>query len=1053
MALPNKQQMEMVAVALEMERERGFASGGKDKLKTLIAQGWRTTYAELFGQNFVDSLDSAETDDRHHSEAIEWHWNARTALLEGGRPPNDEFAYFPIWARGNLKTTIAEALVCTDAILSFAYNQPGFCLYIGREKDKIKENIGNIETLFGSPQVRKCAPQLSQVKKDEDTNQQGRWTASLFQTQSNYSVKGATVESAQAGSKMKQTRVTFFVPDDIDSRDESPVEAETKYKKLTSEILPMRQANTLTFFAQNLINRFSTMYRIYKGQSKALANRKMTKPIPAVRDLVIEQRTMSDGKIKDVVVSGKPTWRVWNLQRVQDEIDTMELPVFLTEMQHEVEQSKTGLMHKKYDDNVHPVSYSQFAAVYGSRDAWKQWYKVPASDWARTKTKYHANVAGYFCVSSQNTSLPGFTFLIPFSFKADTSPADVAVRLLSALTPFAYESKTWEMLVDEAWKRTNAHEHFTTESERTEFTKNYYTRLIFPYAKRVLDAHNVKRGANSHSEDKVRMMLNNSFGFDFIPSNPRENDALEDIDQAMRVDITLPHCFDQTKKGYSRFAVLCKDDLSATPQTINDRLVYPPVPYPEVITPDDLHDDDLFRYQMMNRRFAPPSLSKTGEKIDVAEKLNDDFGQCLVADSLITTSKGDIPICDVKVGDLVVTRKGYRKVIASEMTQKSAPVYDLILSNGRVLQGTANHPIYIQNRGFIPLQMVEKGDVLLGICQTIKQNQNPRELSIKELLFTVTPKQNSNHIGDIIYRISVIGKKVSVICTLKFGKMQTAIFQQALKFTTLTETMTTTTCLTLNSSQNLNTRDFTPIKLSVHRNDLPDSEKSNRFRIYHGGRQKEENGLVKRKLKWLWNAMLIREPLPVNVNSAEKNTKQNLTQVNSVEAIALNAPETVSQNVSTLAKLFKRIALSVIKNLMPLGVIKNSAPKIAAIGTQRSDVASVFNLEVEDMPEYFANGVLVHNCMQMVYFKNLLANIELTTDESYGEYLRSAAPELLPENIAKILSPEEQSIAIASEQYNRYLWDEQEAKADYISDPYNDWLRAKEDAGDDFGWR
>jgi hypothetical protein len=434
------------------------------------------------------------------------------------------------------------------------------------------------------------------------------------------------LDEGVAGANVDNIRPTFIIPDDIDNRRNAPTETETRFNLLTSEVIPTKQWNTLFFFAQNLVSRFAVLYRIWKQQSRVFANRVRTLPIPAVRDLVTVQETVN-GHIRDIVVSGRCTWRGWNLREVQNQIDAMTLTVFLIECQQEVEQSKEGLMHKNYNDSVHPISYSQFAAVFGSPDAWKRWYKVPASDWARTKTKYHANVAGYFCVSSQNTRLPGITFLVPFSFKADTSPADVAIRLLSVLTPFAYENKTWAMLVDDAWKRMNSQDHFTTETERIEFTKSFYTRLIYPHGQKILREYNVKTGVNSHSEDKVRLTFNDGFGFHFMPANPKETEALETIDEAMKVDYTMPYLFDSTKNGYTRWYVLCKDDTTITPTLINGIAVYPPASFPQVITPDELHDDDLFRYQFSNRRFAPPQLTKTGEKIDVAEKLNDDFGQ------------------------------------------------------------------------------------------------------------------------------------------------------------------------------------------------------------------------------------------------------------------------------------------------------------------------------------------------------------------------------------------------------------------------------------------
>jgi hypothetical protein len=72
------------------------------KLLELIDKDWETFYGEIFGKSFIDALDSEETADRHHSDALEWHFDTRRELLDNGRP--DYFAYFPTWSRGNMKT-------------------------------------------------------------------------------------------------------------------------------------------------------------------------------------------------------------------------------------------------------------------------------------------------------------------------------------------------------------------------------------------------------------------------------------------------------------------------------------------------------------------------------------------------------------------------------------------------------------------------------------------------------------------------------------------------------------------------------------------------------------------------------------------------------------------------------------------------------------------------------------------------------------------------------------------------------------------------------------
>lgn len=594
------------------------------KLKALIAQGWRTTYAELFGQSFVDSLDSAETDDKHHSEAIEWHWNARVALLEGGRPPHDWFAYFPIWPRGNMKTTIAEHMVVMDAVLSVAYVQPGFCLYIGREKDKVKENISNIETILSSKKVREYAPKLSDVKRNDETGQKRQWTGTFLHTAARYVIKAATVESAQAGSKIEGTRVTFFLPDDIDSRDESPVIAETKFRLLTSEILPMRQQNTLTFFAQNLINRYSTMYRIHTGKSAVLANRKPTEPIPAVRDLVTERRTI-DGQIRDIMVAGKPTWRVWDRQRVQDEIDTYTLPVFLTECQHEVEQNRDGVLLYEYDDKVHVISESEFISVYGSLDIWLQWRKKPGNDWARTKTDKHANVAGWLTKSDSASALPNHTFLIyPLSFPGRSSPEDVAERLISCLSPYAYEKVTWRQLRHDVLRRANADVHTKNDAEKIQYEHGELARIIPNYTKPLLQRCNVQSGEMSHEVDTIRKTYAYVYALGLRPKNPGKHGGIETINTEMRIDKNEAHPFRPGEMGYSQWHFIVPDDTSRPYREVNGQTVYHPRPYPLAFQTDALEDSDLWRFHITNWRDRPAKLTVAGEAIDEPEKLYDD---------------------------------------------------------------------------------------------------------------------------------------------------------------------------------------------------------------------------------------------------------------------------------------------------------------------------------------------------------------------------------------------------------------------------------------------
>lgn len=615
-------------------RRRGLGGPTPEELEAL---GWRAWYAYLFGQRFVDTLDSVETEDRHHSEAIEWHWDARRALLQDKRPPNDWFAYFPTWSRGNMKSTIAEAMVVTDAGLSVLYKQPGFALYIGREKGRIQESIANIEILLSSPPVRALFPTLSQCAKNEETNQKRQWTGTVLHSKAGYIFKGGTIESAQAGSRFGQTRPTFMVPDDIDGRDESPVIAASILKALTTEILPMRQSNTLTFWAQNLISRYSARYQIETQQVRALTNRKPTIRVPAVRDLITEPRTV-DGLIRDVFISGRITWRGWNRDRVQDEINTEGLASFKRECQHEVEQSREGAVMQNWDDGVHVISLSQFEMMFGTRSLPQYWSKYVFNDWARTKTKYHANVAGIVTVSPQNTPLPGCVFVFkPMSFNAATAPEDVALRLLNAIAPTTVQGYKWKDVIESTLDRGNLERYVADTTQLILQRRVLLSNVIPKYVEPIIRAQHYEVFRCSHERTDVQKVYREVFGLPFHGTNPGGDGGTDTLNLLQRVDYALPHPIIPGKKGYTRFFLVAEDDetrpcltIDMQPVTLpNGQIVYQPVSYRDSLSPDELHDWDLFRFQMKNWRHRDPYLTAKGEVEGDILKMNDDFGNGL----------------------------------------------------------------------------------------------------------------------------------------------------------------------------------------------------------------------------------------------------------------------------------------------------------------------------------------------------------------------------------------------------------------------------------------
>lgn len=87
--------------------------------------------------------------------------------------------------------------------------------------------------------------------------------------------------------------------------------------------------------------------------------------------------------------------------------------------------------------------------------------------------------------------------------------------------------------------------------------------------------------------------------------------------------------------------------------------------------------------------------------------------QCLVAGTMITTTRGQIPIERVTVEDMVLTREGFRRVLWAGMTNPAGVVFQMDLITGGKLVGTANHPVWAIGRGWVDLANTE-GAMVLG---------------------------------------------------------------------------------------------------------------------------------------------------------------------------------------------------------------------------------------------------------------------------------------------------------------------------------------------------
>jgi hypothetical protein len=98
------------------------------------------------------------------------------------------------------------------------------------------------------------------------------------------------------------------------------------------------------------------------------------------------------------------------------------------------------------------------------------------------------------------------------------------------------------------------------------------------------------------------------------------------------------------------------------------------------------------------------------------DPLDDVIDSCLTAGTLIRMGDGrDVPIEMVCRGDMVLTRKGPRRVLRAWRTRVNAPTVTVAFANGALLRGTEEHPLWVEGRGFAPLMEVMCGDQGLSL--------------------------------------------------------------------------------------------------------------------------------------------------------------------------------------------------------------------------------------------------------------------------------------------------------------------------------------------------
>ena len=328
--------------------------------------------------------------------------------------------------------------------------------------------------------------------------------------------------------------------------------------------------------------------------------------------------------------------------------------------------------------------------------------------------------------------------------------------------------------------------------------------------------------------------------------------------------------------------------------------------------------------------------------------------QCFDGSTLIATLRGDIPIKDVKIGDYVITPFGLKKVLNCGITGYKETI------NKFGLEVTSDHKIFA-NGAFdridklvynCDIDRLTYGGLLKWMYQKVLFSMESNlTLSGREGIISVRQQQ-------------MLHEKILKDFMLRCGNFITdGKYLKVVLFTikTITHLIMTSLIWSVYQLQNIMPSILKEeVSLEVLKNSLNIWKKSENLQKNGTQVKKDENG-IGNILKRLWKRKDILKFVP-NVDKNLKLAEQE-QYVENAKINYGNENYVTKEMEQSLDKSLKELVLSAERNLRQDTQDKNTVAKNA--------LRPVYNLTIEDIGCFYANGILVSNCDAMIYAVNV----------------------------------------------------------------------------------
>jgi hypothetical protein len=359
------------------------------------------------------------------------------------------------------------------------------------------------------------------------------------------------------------------------------------------------------------------------------------------------------------------------------------------------------------------------------------------------------------------------------------------------------------------------------------------------------------------------------------------------------------------------------------------------------------------------------------------DKDNHGMDACTWGKTEIATARGHVPIPDVRIGDLVLTRQGLKPVLDAGMTNRAARVVRVLLSDGRELVGTCNHYILIDGQGWKRLDALRYADAILDECDPSNWRQESTQLGLNDsgstgLSTEDTRTPRTSQIGSTSDRVLQRDTKGTPTCTLMCGSSTEGTSQLGMRSTIMTGIPRTTGLATFAASAKRHIG--STMSLMVGRG-LRLLGSARRLARELSCSLRRQIGIGLQRAGLGIRNMLGMSWLPEMFQLASASyVEHHISSGGSATGSALPCAE-VSQDVTSDQTMLLGSACSVTEPTWQASTLGASTAPVHVLSvTELDGLYPVYNLTVAESPEYFANGVLVHNCRYAVAFADSLAD-------------------------------------------------------------------------------